>query len=38
MTFTKTRRTIMEYLIPIALVAVFVILQIWVLPKLGVPT
>jgi hypothetical protein len=28
----------MEYLIPVGVLAVWVVLQIWVLPKAGVPT
>lgn len=28
----------MEYLIPLGILAVWVVLQIWVLPKAGVPT
>lgn len=30
--------TLMELLIPIGVVAVWIILQVWVLPRLGVPT
>jgi hypothetical protein len=28
----------MEYLIPLGILAIWVVLQIWVLPKAGVPT
>lgn len=33
-----SRRSIMEILLPLALLGGWLILQIWVLPKLGVPT
>jgi len=28
----------MEYLIPLGILAVWIILQVWILPKAGVPT
>ena len=34
----KKRRRIMEYLVVLALLGLWLVLQIWVLPKLGVPT
>lgn len=34
----KKGRPIMEYLVVVALLGLWLVLQIWVLPKLGVPT
>ena len=34
----EPRRNVMEILIVLGVVALWLVLQIWVLPKLGVPT
>jgi hypothetical protein len=34
----RTRRPVMDILLLIGILAVWIILQVWVLPKLGVPT
>lgn len=34
----EPRRSLLESLIPLGILAVWLILQIWVLPKAGVPT
>jgi hypothetical protein len=34
----KTGRTTMDWLLPVGFIAVWLLLQLWILPKLGIGT